>query len=409
MSTPISIWYISKYLVPPGRGSVGTRGYRIMRELARRGDRAILFTSDSNHLAQARELASSYELEQQDQMDLWWIRTLKYRSAKSLRRILSWIHFEWMLARMPMRELPKPDVIVVSSLSLLTILNGLRLRRRYRCRLVFEVRDIWPLTLTAEGNFSPYNPLIWMLGAVERMGYRYADAIVGTMPNLAAHVTEVLGASRQVHCIPMGIDSDAPRAPAALPEAFERDYLPLGKCIVAHIGSIGISNALDTLLRCARQLAEDKRIHFLIVGAGDLADSYSRRFGSLPNVTLVPRVDNSHVPAILSRCDVAYFATHPSRVWMFGQSLNKVVDYMLAGKPVIGSYSGFPSMINEAECGEFVPAGDANLLARAICRMAALDPEQRNAIGARGRDWLLKHRLYTDLAAAYRRILTGLQ
>ncbi len=34
--------------------------------------------------------------------------------------------------------------------------------------------------------------------------------------------------------------------------------------------------------------------------------------------------------------------------------MNKVVEYMLAGKPIIASYTGYPSMINEAECGYFV-------------------------------------------------------
>ncbi len=33
-------------------------------------------------------------------------------------------------------------MVIVSSLSLLTILNGIRLKARYGCRLVFEIRDI---------------------------------------------------------------------------------------------------------------------------------------------------------------------------------------------------------------------------------------------------------------------------
>ena len=34
--------------------------------------------------------------------------------------------------------------------------------------------------------------------------------------------------------------------------------------------------------------------------------------------------------------------------------MNKVVEYMLAGKPILASYSGHPSMINEAACGTFI-------------------------------------------------------
>jgi len=56
---------------------------------------------------------------------------------------------------MPKGQLPKPDVIVASSLSPLTVVNGFLLRKRYRCRLVFEIRDIWPLTITEEGASVP--------------------------------------------------------------------------------------------------------------------------------------------------------------------------------------------------------------------------------------------------------------
>ena len=34
--------------------------------------------------------------------------------------------------------------------------------------------------------------------------------------------------------------------------------------------------------------------------------------------------------------------------------MNKIVDYMYSGKPIIATYDGFESMINEANCGEFI-------------------------------------------------------
>ena len=67
---------------------------------------------------------------------------------------MSWLHFEWRLLRSDGNSLPRPDAIIVSSLSILTILNGLWIRRRYRTRLIFEIRDIWPLTLVEEGGFG---------------------------------------------------------------------------------------------------------------------------------------------------------------------------------------------------------------------------------------------------------------
>ena len=200
------VWYISKYVGIPDASSAGGRGYLLMRELARRDIKSVIITSDSNQLARVPVLDQPYVLTESEGVRMYWVRTLKYQVAKSVRRILSWIDFEWRLWRMPTKDLPRPDVVVVSSLSLLTVLNGLRLRRYHGARLVVEIRDIWPLTIVEEGGFSPRNPLVLGLGLIEKLAYRRADAIVGTMPNLQAHVAEVLGEPRPVGCVPMGVD-----------------------------------------------------------------------------------------------------------------------------------------------------------------------------------------------------------
>ena len=60
-----------------------------------------------------------------------------------------------------------------------------------------------------------------------------------------------------------------------------------------------------------------------------------------------------------------------------------------------------PSMIDEAECGSFVPAGDSHALADGFRRLADLGDEELDAMGARGREWLLEHRSYGRLAEQY--------
>ena len=399
------IWYVSKYVAPPAQASAGGRGYLIMREFARLGYPSVIITSDSNQLAEVPRLEAPYLFQEVDGIQLCWVRTMKYTVAKSLLRILSWLDFEWRLLSLPKDRLPAPDVVIVSSLSLLTILNGFLLRRRYRCSLVLEIRDIWPLTITEEGGFSRWNPLVLGLGFIEKLGYRYADAIVGTMPNLGEHVAGVLGRAKTTHCIPMGVDEASLTAGEALTADYVEKYIPRGKFIVAHAGTIGITNALDTLLDCAESMKDDHRIHFLFVGEGDLRAHYQSKYAHLPNLTFAPRVPKQMVPSVLSRCDLLYFSVHVSTVWKHGQSLNKVIDYMLAGKPVVASYTGYPSMINEADCGTYVPAGDLAALRHEVLRYAAMGVSEREAFGQRGRAWILAHRRYEMLAKNYLAIL----
>lgn len=400
-----SIWYVSKYVAPPGSGTAGGRGYLLMKELAHMGHKVVVITSDSNQLAAPPQLDADYLLEEVDGIQLWWVRTLKYTVAKSIRRILSWLHFEWRLMWLPKKNLPKPDVVVVSSLSLLTVLNGLWWKTRYKCRLVFEIRDIWPLTITEEGGFNQSNPFVWGLGIVERLGYKYADAIVGTMPNLGEHVRNVLGYPRPTHCIPMGVDVDLYAMTAALPDGFEEINFPRDKFIVAHVGSIGITNALDTFLECAQVMSVSPHIHFLVVGDGDMRETYRRQYAHLTNLTFAPRVAKTMVQSVLSQCDLLYFSVHASKVWQYGQSLNKVIDYMMSGKPIVASYTGFPSMINEADCGSYVPAGDVKALQNEVQHYAQMQEAERVAMGARGKSWLLANRQYPKLAEDYLAIM----
>jgi glycosyltransferase involved in cell wall biosynthesis len=392
-------------VAPPAKVSAGGRGYLIMQALTQMGYRSVIITSDSNQLAEVPKLEEPYLMQDIDGIQLWWVRTMKYSVAKSLRRIMSWLDFEWRLWRLPKNMLPKPDVVVVSSLSLLTVVNGFLLRRRFKCRLVLEIRDIWPLTITEEGDFSRWNPLVLGLGLIERLGYRYADAIVGTMPNLGEHVASVLGWSKTTHCIPMGVDEAALMMGDPLPVEYIERHIPHDKFIVAHAGTIGITNALETLLDCAEQMQIDTRVHFLVVGEGDLKTHYQQKYAHLSNLTFAPRVPKQMVQAVLSHCDLLYFSVHDSTVWRYGQSLNKVIDYMLSGKPVVASYSGYPSMINEAECGSYVPAGDLPALRREVQRYASMESSQREEIGQRGRDWILSNRRYESLAKNYLSIL----
>lgn len=387
---------------------MGTRGYYLLHGLAKLGQRCVLVTSDSHHLESIAPLKKAYEDEAYHGVHVRRVKTFKHRSARDWRRVISWFHFEWRVVRMPMAQLPKPDVVIASSLSILSIFSGLYFKKKFGAKLVFEVRDIWPLVLVEEGGFSSKNPLIAFCAAVERFAYRKADVVVGTMPNLAAHVEAVIGRRIAVECVPMGVDPSTVNESAPLPIGYSDAFIPKGRFIVCHAGTIGVTNALDTLFECARLMRDDGRIAFLIVGDGYMRAHYQRLAADLGNVFFAPKIPKLMVQSLLEEVDLVYFSTHPSKVLDYGQSLNKVVDYMLSGKPVIGSFSGFPSMINEAGCGTFVPAADPGALADEIYRIYDKGEVARREMGIRGREWILKNRRYEKLAADYLEIFRKL-
>lgn len=400
-----TIWYVTKYFSPKTATSPGGRGWFLVDEMRRAGYQVVVVSSDSNNLVDLPVLHNPVTVQDTDGVRIIWLKTMKYSVAKSLRRILSWFHFEWNLFRLDKSKLPRPDVVIISSLSLLTIINGLLMRFKYKSRLVFEVRDIWPLTIVEEGGFSSRNLFVKGLSWLERLAYRKSDAIVGTMPNLAAHVRCELGYERPVFCVPMGVSREHLSDVAELPAEYAERYLSSDKFKVVHAGTIGITNALDVFFAAAQAMREYTDIEFIIVGDGALKQSYQKQYGALPNLTFAPKVPRNMVQGVLAKGDLLYFSVHDSKVWDYGQSLNKVIDYMLAGKPVVASYNGYPSMIDESGCGVFVPANDVDAVIDAVLEMKAKRDEERSAMGALGREWLLQNRSYSKLANDYLQIL----
>lgn len=394
-----TIWYISKYAGLP-YVRVTSRAFFLLKALNNLGYASSLFTSDANHQTTPPEFKGKSYQHMVDNVPLIWLKTLKFKRSESIMRIISWLHFEWQVITLNKSKFEKPDTVIVSCLSLLTIISGLYFKWRYKAKLIVEIRDIWPLSIIEEGNYKPTNLAVKALAWVEKLGYHHADAIIGTMPNLGAHIDHVLGCHKDhVYCIPQGYDRTAQDRFEPLDKAFIKTYIPKSKFIVCYAGTVGLTNSLDKMVNVARVLNDkNSHIHFLIVGEGDDQDRLIKETQSLENVSIAPSIPNTQVHSLLSQyADVVFLSVTNSKIWEYGQSLNKLVDYMRSGRPVIAAYAGFPSMINEAECGSFVDPDDADALAKEIEHYANMTKAERYKIGKRGAVWIEKNRDFEKL------------
>jgi glycosyltransferase involved in cell wall biosynthesis len=407
-----TIWFISKYLRLPG-GSVPFtdvmqnnsanpgRGFSLLRSLVEQGYDCTLFVARHNYTPFKINKILPTELFFIDGVSVVFINVLAFRRTTSIARVLGWLQFEYRLLFIDVSNIPKPHYIVASSLSLLSVINGLIFRWKTKAKLVFEVRDIWPMVLTENAGYSRFNPFVMGMRLIEWLGYKYSNAIVATMPNLGEHVKEVLGYPRTVHCIPMGIPIELlNQTSVELPGDLVNSF-PKNKFIVTYVGSIGIDNALDTLFEAARILKEESKIIFRVFGNGDLLEKYIESCSDLNNIEFGGAIPNDVVNAVLRNSSILYLATHPTVVLKYGQSLNKLIDYMYSGRPILASHSGFQSMINEAQCGYFVPAADVKRLCDEIVKLSRLPSNELSAIGEKGRSWVLANRTYEKLAADY--------
>jgi glycosyltransferase involved in cell wall biosynthesis len=396
----MTIWCISKYASVPNYGTA-PRLFYLAKGFVNLGHKAILLTSDANHFAKYPDTDRTYNHDEIEGVSVCWIRTKKYSKTASISRILSWLDFERRLFLFDAKTLPKPQVVIVSSLSIFTVLFGIYLKRKFSARLVFEVRDIWPLTMTEEGGFSRWHPLVLLIGLIEKLGYNHADLIVGTMPKLDMHVRNILGYDRPFLCSPLGFNpGNYQKTTATESNPFSAAF-PEGKTIIGYAGSMGITNALEPFIGAIKLLRSNPEIHFMLVGGGDLRPRFEAELAGSSNVTFLPKIPQEEVKYFLEKCNILYLSTKNSRVWEYGQSMNKIVQYMLSGKPILASYSGFPSMINEAGCGRFIPISSPEALRDAILELIALGQDELEKMGEGGRKWVWEHRKYPILAKGY--------
>jgi glycosyltransferase involved in cell wall biosynthesis len=222
----------------------------------------------------------------------------------------------------------------VSSLPLFTILWALKIKRKYGIKVIFEVRDIYPLTMTEIG-YSRWNPIVLYMSYVERKAYKDSDLVVGTMSGIGQRVEEVLGYKKETFHSPIGL---SPLFNKSIKELEEKKFIQ-NEFVVGYVGSVGKANNLDTLIQGAKHFQSDDRFHFLVVGDGEMLSTYKSMSSS--NVTFIGRVAPEIVSYWINQCDVLYLSTLKSKVFNYGQSLNKFREYLASGRPIIFSYEGY--------------------------------------------------------------------
>lgn len=396
-----NIWFISKYASPPQYSYAPSRLFNLAYEFNKLGSNVTLITSDSNHLANFPTSNKIYNYDSYKGVNITWIKTYKYSKTASLKRLISWIDFELKLFFLKFKKNNKPDIVIVSSLSIFSIVYGYYLKKKFKSFLVFEIRDIWPLTMIEEGGFSKHHPLVKLIDIIERFGYLNADLIVGTMPRLDCHIKKVIGLERPFFCSPLGFNpSDYDDEPLNINNPFKY-LLNTDKIIIGYAGSMGITNGLEPFIDTIKKMSSCPNIQFVLMGSGDLKESYENDLKGYDNVIFLPRICQKKVKYFLSACDILYLSTKDSEVWKYGQSMNKIVEYMLAGKPILATYTGYQSMINEAECGMFINSTDPEVIMNALQNYSNKTKDELRKIGENGKIWIHKNRTYSKLAKDY--------
>jgi glycosyltransferase involved in cell wall biosynthesis len=398
------VWIVNQYVGSPRHG-MEYRHYHLARGLAERGHRVVVVSGSRSHLfTQPPQVSRPFTLEPVDGVTYCWVAVPRYERAISLGRVLNMAAFALQLEVLPTGRLTRPDAILVSSPSLFPVPVAARWARRFGARLVFEVRDIWPLTLRELGGLSARHPLVALMQRLEDYGYRKADRVISVLPAAADHMVSRGMDPRKFHYLPNGIDLTEP--PTDVAPGAVRDAIRPGVFTVGFVGTLGRANVLETLVDAARLLGPDEA-QIVVVGHGPERDQLTARAAGLPNITFVGPIPKRQVGVAVELFDACYVGYRRSPLYRFGVSPNKLYDYMAAGRPVLFAASAANQPVREADCGRTVPPEDPASLVAAIRSLAACSPAERERLGANARAYVEERHDYGRLADQLAHILLG--
>ncbi|MDO9438436.1 glycosyltransferase family 4 protein [Hydrogenophaga sp.] len=309
------------------------------------------------------------------------------RAQGSIRLMLNYLSFviggclwgPWLLRGQ------RADVIFVFEPSPITVgIPAILLGKLKQAPVVLWVLDLWPETLAAVGVVrSPR--MLRLVGLLVSFIYNRCALVLGQSRGFLDSIARYCRDRSKIRYFPswaenLFLQDDGAKAPE-VPEA-------TNTFTIVFAGNIGEAQGFPAILDAAELLRSNESVRWLIVGDGRRFDWVKAEVAKrkLEDRVLLPgRFPVERMPSFYAHADALIASLKPDPT--FSMTIpGKVQSYLLAGKPILGMLDGEgAAAIETAGAGLVCPAGNAVALAKAIEQMAAMSPEERNAMGTRGR------------------------
>lgn len=388
----MNIWLINHYAVPPKYYPLARQTY-FAKYLMAMGHTVTIFAASSVHNSTMNLITDGRKWREEtvDGVHYVYIKCCDYQGS-GLKRIYNICEFAWKLPGV-CKRFPKPDAIVATSMPPTSCAMGVHLGRKWGCKTVAEIADLWPESIVAFGIAGPHNPAVIALRWLEKWIYKKADAVVFTMEGAYDYIIEQ-GWDKEiprskVHFINNGVD--------LAQFDYNRDHFQLDdpdlndpatfKAI--YTGSIRPANNPELLIDCAKHLLQYPDIRLLVYGGGENLDELRQtcKTHGLTNCIFKGPVPKKNIPYILSKGDLNLlnYDLKSIGVFKYGSSQNKLFDYMASGQPILSNVSIAYSLIQKYHCGQDDTLPDAEAYANAVLRFYHMDDAARRTMGANAR------------------------
>ncbi len=403
----MNILYINHYAGNPELG-MEFRPFYLAKEWQENGHNALILAANFSHLRRKNPENTGFET--QDNVNYYWIKTPAYK-GNGFGRVLNIFSFVGRIFCHKKKILShiKPDIVVASSTYPFDIFPAWWIAKTTKAKLVFEIHDLWPLSLTEIGGMSKYHPFVLLVGLAEKAAYKLPDKIISILPKTYQHAKKFGVKEENFIVIPNGIVLKDWEVKENLPDSHSAAITKLkenGDFLVGYAGAHGVANAMEYLIDAAKSL-QGKKIHFVLIGDGQEKENliqYAKKLG-VDNVSFLGRINKNAIPTFLAQMDALYLGWQKQSLYRFGIGANKIFDYMMAERPVLHSVTAGNDPIKDAGCGISVEAENPAALVQAILELISKSPKDRAQMGRNGKEYVLANHDYKILAKDFLKIL----
>ncbi len=382
------IWILNHYATDM-LSDKGGRHYWFAKELIKNGYEPVIICSSFIHKGKENfiEDKKDFIIKYSENIPFIFIKTKPYQ-GNGKARVKNMIEYFYRVVKLSNKiksEFGKPDVIIGSSVHPLACVAGIILGKKYKCKSISEIRDLWPETLLMMGYVKENSLLSRILYFGEKMIYQYSDSVIFTMEGGKQYIIDKGWDNKidlnKIHYINNGIDLEKFKE-LQKQDFYDRD-LENDKFKIIYTGTIAKVNNLKRIVDVAVKLKEDRKIQFLIYGDGEERkelEEYCKN-NDLKNIIFKGKVNKEKIPYILKEGNILIVNTiKTSRlkydVSKYGISHNKLFEYLASNKPILYTQPNDGNIIRKNNCGIVLKNGTTDEIIEAIFYIKNLSEEE---------------------------------
>lgn len=359
---------------PPETNALSSRTYEHAVRWIKAGHEVTILTTVPNSPEGIVHKGFENKLKQVEYLDgIKVVRVWSYIAANKgfAKRILDYTTFMIMAIWFGFFE-KKPDVVAGSSPQFFNAVGAWIFGKLRRVPFIFELRDIWPASITAVDAMKEKG---WGIRALEKMEmamYRDAARIVAVTNSFKDYLADKNVDTAKVDVVRNGVDLTRYSATSEKPLELATSLNLQNKFVIGYLGTHGMAHDLKNVLVAARTVT-NPNIHFLFVGAGAEKDELMEfaAHNELKNVTFLPRQPKDKIAEYWRLCNMALI--HLKDAPLFADVIpSKIFEAMGMGLPVlhVQPKGEATQLVEDAQCGVWVEPGNSMGLAKKIEELA---------------------------------------